>query len=107
MSESNLAPAGERHPQLLSKRVKPTSKLAFLEFVTDGRLVGQRQAVYDLLKASGPLTGRELDAMLSSVSAHKRLSELERLGAVAVDCRRTCTISGLSLIHISEPTRPY
>lgn len=40
------------------------------------------------------ITGSELDQLEQSKDAHKRLSELERMGVAKVVTTRTCTISG-------------
>lgn len=49
--------------------------------------------VYRALKRSA-MTGAEIDAALSTTSAHKRISELEALGVVAAGAERPCRRTG-------------
>lgn len=94
MSEAeDLMPEGEFHPQLASARVKRTSKETFLAILEEGVLSKQRRRVYKLLFVAGPLTGREVNERLGSVSGHKRLSELQRLDVVDIYGTRTCGIT--------------
>lgn len=55
---------------------------ALREIRQEGLLGLQQEQVLDALVRKGPMTGRELNAHLDSLSAHKRLSELKRLGVI-------------------------
>lgn len=48
----------------------------------EGSLPPKCLGVYEALFQNGPLTGKELDEVLGSKSAHKRLSELKAFGVV-------------------------
>lgn len=74
--------------------MKQTSIDAYLEAVESGELTRAREVVLELLRAEGPLTGREVDERLRSVSAHKRLSELRSHGYAQPQGRRQCRVSG-------------
>ena len=89
----DLMPEGEMHPQLLSPRVKRTSKAVFEAIIEDGFLSLQRRRVYRLLFTHGPLTGREINDTLKSPSGHKRLSELKRLDVVDIYGTKHCRIT--------------
>lgn len=74
--------------------MKQTSIDAYLKAVDSGELTCAREVVLELLLAEGPLTGREIDERLQSVSAHKRLSELRDHGYAQPEGRRRCRVSG-------------
>lgn len=63
--------------------------------ILDNSLLGQmqREAATELARY-GTLTGRELNDALKSVSAHKRLSELQEMGVAEVKEIRACKITG-------------
>jgi len=74
--------------------MKQTSINAYLDLLDENKIRGMQLQVLRALARHGPLTGRELDEQLKSVSAHKRLSELQARGAVEVGGERRCTESG-------------
>jgi hypothetical protein len=75
--------------------MRQTSIEVYNKIKIEGLLERMAWKVYDELFHHGPLTGRELNRNLQSVSAHKRLSELERMGAIrSNEIPRTCTVSG-------------
>lgn len=74
--------------------MKKTSVTAYLDLLDENKIRGMQLQVLRTLARLGPLTGRELNEALKSVSAHKRLSELEARGAVEVAGERRCTESG-------------
>jgi hypothetical protein len=81
----------------LALSVRPTSAICLKQIKDEGLLGAMQLRVFEALLDRGPMTGRELDAFLSSDSrghAHKRLPELERLGLVRVLPARQCVISG-------------
>ena len=90
----DLMPDNEFHPQLASPRVKRTSKATFRAIIDEGLLSKQRLNVYKLLFVCGPLTGREVNQRLETVSGHKRLSELKRLDVVDTYGSKTCGVTG-------------
>lgn len=74
--------------------MKNTSIEAYWEILDDATLGQmQREAATEIARY-GTLTGRELDDALKSVSAHKRLSELEEMGVIEVKELRACKITG-------------
>lgn len=60
----------------------------------EGLLSNSRLKVYEALCQHGPMTGSEINHILNSASAHKRLSELEEQGVVRVKRDRLCTVTG-------------
>jgi hypothetical protein len=94
----DLTPPGEVHPQLISKRVKKTSKDTFDAVIASGLLSKMRLAVYKCLYDRGPLTGSEIDEILCRNGGrghyHKRLSELERFEVAEVVGHKKCSITG-------------
>jgi len=89
----DFTPVGEVHPQLISPRVKRTSKAVFSAIIEEGLLTRQRKKVYELLFTQGPLTGREVNAKLNTVSGHKRLSELQRLDVADTYGSKRCSVT--------------
>lgn len=74
--------------------MKTMSIEAYWEILEDGTLgMMQRQAATEIARHES-LTGRELDDVLKSMSAHKRLSELEDMGVIYVKEVRPCRITG-------------
>lgn len=83
----------------LEPPVKPTSRVCYEQIVREGLLSALRLRVYETLLDAGPLTGRELDAILAApgetrTSYHKRLSELHRIGLARVAGERRCRVTG-------------
>jgi len=82
-------------------RIKRTSKEAFNKIEAGGELSSMRFAAYKIVRYFGPVTGAEVDAISAKTvkrrgHLHKRLSELELLGLVAVVATRTCRVTGHS-----------
>lgn len=77
---------------------RQTSLDVFERIKRDGTLTRARFVVYAELFDHGPLTGGELDRNLVMPGLrphfHKRLSELENMGAVARVGRRQCSFTG-------------
>lgn len=74
--------------------MKTMSIEAYWSILEDGTLGQmQREAATEIAR-HGDLTGRELNDTLKSVSAHKRLSELEDMGVIHVKEVRRCRITG-------------
>lgn len=71
-----------------------TSADVYRQIQDEGLLSRSRFRVYKALHEHGPLTGKELNDLLDSDSAHKRLSELRDLGAAVEGDVRECRISG-------------
>lgn len=69
------------------------SRIAWHRFKDDGRLTKARRRVYEWLCHNGPATARFMDEKLGD-SAHKRLSELERMGYVKVVKNVVCPTTG-------------
>lgn len=69
------------------------STIAWHKFKDDGRLTKARKKVYFWLCVNGAATARKLDEELGD-SAHKRLSELERMGYVKVVKNVVCPTTG-------------
>lgn len=60
-----------------------TTSIVAYHTIKDSRLLNEKQwRVYHHLFHEGPLTGSELDDVLETADAHKRVSELERAGVV-------------------------
>ena len=59
-----------------------------------GELPEARRCVFRQLMKHGGHTGRELNEVMGSQSAHKRLSELERQGLVEDAGTRECRVTG-------------
>ena len=72
-----------------------TSKRAYEEIRANGLLKGMKMRAYILVYQEGPLTGREADRLGGSDNFHKRLSDLEKMGAVSQVGQRICTVSGM------------
>lgn len=92
-SRKDLMPDDEFHPQLVSDRVKRTSKIVFEAIIKDGVLSKERRRVYEILYQRGPLTGREVNKLLYSPSGHKRLSELKRQDVIDIFGTKTCSVT--------------
>lgn len=74
--------------------MKTMSIEAYWSILEDGTLGQmQREAATEIARHE-TLTGRELNDVLKSVSAHKRLSELEEMGVIYVKEVRPCRITG-------------
>jgi hypothetical protein len=74
--------------------MKSMSIEAYWDIIEDGTLGQmQREAATEIARHES-LTGRELDDVLKSMSAHKRLSELEAMGVIRVKEVRACRITG-------------
>lgn len=71
-----------------------TSILAYNQIRESGLLTKARFLVYEALCLKGPMTGNEVDRVLRSVSAHKRLIELHDLGVVEIIRERHCSVTG-------------
>ena len=76
------------------KRVRQTSKNAHQELTKSGAVSGLQLVAWETLKQHGPLTARELDREAGTSGLWKRLSELKRLGMIAEDQIRECSVSG-------------
>lgn len=63
---------------------KATSIEAYMSILESGLLGKQCRTVAKALATSGPLSGREVDELLQSTSAHKRLSDLGKMGVAKV-----------------------
>jgi len=74
------------------------SQIAWHKFKDDGRLTKARKEVYYWLCVHGAATARRLDEELGD-SAHKRLSELERMGYVKVVRNVICPHTGHQVAH--------
>lgn len=79
--------------------MKRTSVDCYYELENDGTLSKMRLQAFYGVCFYGPLTRSELDQRLKlpyevNPSYHKRLSELARLGVVAVVGKRPCTVTG-------------
>lgn len=71
-----------------------TSVMALRQQLASGALSRERFRVWDALAMHGPMTGREVDDRLKTVSAHKRLIELCDLGVAEIVGERTCKVTG-------------
>lgn len=78
--------------------MRSTSISAYADLVASGALNAKQRAVWGALHVDGPKTGRELDQMLSTQDAHKRLSELERAGLVYEIRKTTCKVTSRKAI---------
>jgi len=84
----------------MARRVRETSKKAFLEELNSGRIPRKQQDVYEYLWDFGPLTGAECDTYMPYPSAHKRLPELRRSGRIVeLPEKRICRITGKEVIQ--------
>ncbi len=84
--------------------MRVTSKEAYEDIKSSGRLNEMQLEVLAGMFTHGPATGVELTAKMKtpaqvSLSYHKRLSELERMGAVYVVRRRPCSVTGRRAIE--------
>lgn len=79
--------------------VRQTSLEAFKDIADSGNITKGQLKVWQTLRHYGPRTGAELDVMLDSPSAHKRLSELVRLGIAKEKRVRSCTVTGREVIE--------
>lgn len=94
--------------------IRPTSLKAYEAIKRSGLLSRTRWIVYDYLFNHGPMTANEINAGIGGTSWHKRLSELEFMGAVDIVGHRECSISGFdcllwdvtSRINLRPYTRP-
>lgn len=79
--------------------IRQTSIDVFRRIEAEGLLSAQRLKVYKILFVEGPLTGSEINELLGGKSYHKRLSELLDLGVVVALGRRTCRVTGESVLE--------
>jgi hypothetical protein len=79
--------------------MRETSAKAFHEGEADGSISKARALVLMMLRSTGPMTGREVNAALATQSGHKRLSELRRMHAVFVAGKRTCRVTGRQAVE--------
>lgn len=88
-------------PTQAQSQIRQTSIDAYNNIKANGLLSEMRFRVYEALFINGPLTGKELDKMLGTDSAHKRLSELKALGCIddSGELTRTCKVSGERVIE--------
>ena len=63
-----------------------------------GELSRKRRDVYEALLSHGDMTGRELNEYLKSQSAHKRISELYKLGFIVPVAERECRVTGRHVV---------
>jgi hypothetical protein len=78
---------------------RDTSVEAYQQAEAEGLLTKERAAVFRVLREAvtslnGDMTGREVDQVLGSVDAHKRLSELLRQGLAVDAMTRACRVTG-------------
>ena len=86
--------------------VRPTSLAAYRELCSSGKLGSMQLKVYRELWLRGAMTGRELNDELETPNAHKRLSELERMGMVEMSEEpRRCAVTGRNAIAWRATTR--
>jgi hypothetical protein len=83
----------------MGETTRGTSAEAFHDIQESGVQADMARTVLSAVRQHGPITRSELDAVLKgpnevNPSYHKRLSELERKGLVAVVGTRPCRISG-------------
>lgn len=78
--------------------MRMTSKQAYRQIKAEGLLGRMQFKVYRTLHKRGPMTGNELNHRLLCMSAHKRLSELKRLGVIEELCVRKDRYSGRSAL---------
>ena len=74
--------------------MKTMSIEAYWSILEDGTLGQMQREVATEIARHETLTGRELNDVLKSVSAHKRLSELEEMGVIYAKEVRACRITG-------------
>lgn len=81
--------------------IRQTSIDVYTKIKSEGLLSRMRWLAYEALYLNGPLTGKELDQLLGTDSAHKRLSELKTLGVIddSGERIRACRISGENVIE--------
>lgn len=81
--------------------IRQTSIDVYTKIKAEGLLSRMRWRVYEALYLNGPLTGKELDQLLGTDSAHKRLSELKALGVIedSGEKVRACRVSGENVIE--------
>lgn len=84
--------------------MRVTSRQAYEDIKNSGRLGEMQLEVIGGLFTHGPVTGVELTARMkspaqASLSYHKRLSELERMGAVYIVRKRVCSVTGRMAIE--------
>lgn len=72
--------------------MKETSLIAYHRLRDSGKLSERQIQVLTELTYNGPMTGQEVARKVPS--GWKRLSELERLGAIKEIARRQCTVTG-------------
>lgn len=61
--------------------MRKTSIKSFYELKESGELTKMQRRVFDYVKCSGPVTGRDISKMVDG--GHKRMSELEDLGLIS------------------------
>ncbi len=76
---------------------RDTSLISWME--VQERLPRRRRAAYVDLVKNGPATATELEHRIGDVHAHKRLSELERIGLAAAGRSRACKHTGKTAIE--------
>ena len=77
---------------------RDTSIEAYNAIVAGGLLNRMRTVVYRSLYEHGPATGHEMDELLATQDAHKRLPELREAGVVREVGRRPCSVTGRNAI---------
>ena len=76
---------------------RETSRKAYLELVSNGRLGTMQYQVYTALERLGPATAQEL-VSAGTTGAWKRLPELRDLGIVFEVGKRRCRVTGRTAI---------
>lgn len=79
--------------------MRQTSLITYQKLVDSGMLGPRRLEVWRALAEHGPMTGRELDKLLNNPSAHKRPSELCKMGVAKEKRRRICMVTGQEAIE--------
>lgn len=79
--------------------MKQTSLSAYRELIDSGKLGEEQQRVLAYLSEHGGHTGSELDLLMRTTSAHKRVSELEAMGALDSSIVRKCRVTGRDAIE--------
>lgn len=78
---------------------QPTSAQTYHSIVQSGELGEAQRKVLQALIDRGPMTGSELNDLLSTSSGHKRLSELKGMGVVREGAPRPCKVTGREAIQ--------
>jgi len=74
--------------------MRSTSLTAYQQIKAERLLPRMQFQVYKVLHKRGPMTGNELNHVIFHFSAHRRLSELKRLGVIEEAGIRRDRISG-------------